>query len=74
MVEYDLILDDDQFSTVKTFGSERDNARRLRMRGRRRNKRKAVRHSIYHWPGAIVPYQIHSSVGKDETIPSGDFE
>ena len=61
VVEFDLIMDDDQFDTVKEIGGvekkkEKEKSRRL--------KRKAVRHSIYHWPGAVVPFQIDSSVGK----------
>lgn len=57
VVEFDLIMDDDQFGTVSTFGETTKEIKH-------RQKRKAVRHSIYHWPGAVVPYEIHSSVGE----------
>lgn len=64
VVDYDLILDDDQFSTVITKDSHKAQHRNILSGGRKRSKRKAIRHSIYHWPGAEVPYEIHSSVGK----------
>lgn len=59
IVEFDLVLDDDQFGTVKSIGEHVKEEADLK-----REKRKAVRHSIYHWPGAVVPYEIHSSVGE----------
>ena len=61
LVEFDLILDDDQFGTVKSIGEVKTNKPN-------RQKRKAVRHSIYHWPGAVVPYEIHSSAGKSHSL------
>lgn len=59
VVEFDLILDDDQYGTLKTVGENYNKYSKTS----HRQKRKAVRHSIYHWPGAEVPYKIHSSVG-----------
>lgn len=61
LVEFDLILDDDQYGTVATFGEDN---KKVHSSNSNRPKRKAIRHSIYHWPGAILPYQIHSSVGE----------
>lgn len=60
VVEFDLILNDDQYKTVSAIGKHDVYSRS----SRRRSKRKAVRHSIYHWPYAEVPYEIHSSVGE----------
>jgi len=69
LVEFDLVLDDDQYGTLSSIGPQRIN----KFYGKRQ-KRKAVRHSIYHWPGATVPYVIDSSVGKLIFLLSGQLK